>query len=111
MLANRTIRVSDGPQWAEHICTGWRGFDDDQRMLCTVSQALVRLSRSGITRGVLAIIELDSWVEMRTDLGQPDLGAGKVRGLRHGKLVVQWRHRPAGEVSHHLVRFVEPPTS
>jgi len=55
------------------------------------------------------VIKLGSWVEMRTDLRQPDLGPGQVKGVHNGKLVVQWRNRPSGEVSHHLVRFAETP--
>jgi hypothetical protein len=109
MLANCYINLSEAQPWAKHICTGWQGFDDDQRMLCTVDEAVRTLHDQGITRGILAVIRLDSWVEMRSDLRQPDLGRGQVKGVRNGKLVVQWRNRPEGEASHHLVRFVDAP--
>ncbi len=109
MLANHFIELPHAKDWARHICTGWQGVDDDLRMLCSVDSAAQKLMAMGVSRGILAVIKLDSWVEMRTELRQPDLGAGQVKGVRNGKLLVQWRNRPEGEVSHHLVRLVEAP--
>jgi hypothetical protein len=109
MLANQYVKLPDAPDWSDHVCTGWQGYDDDHRMLCTVDHALQKLRLMGISTGILAVIKLGSWVEMRTEHRQPDLGAGQVKGVRNGKLLVQWRNRPEAEVSHHLVRFAEPP--
>lgn len=111
MLANRYIQLPEIAGWEQHVCTGWRGVDDDQRMLCTVIEAVDHLKEQGISRGILAVIELESWVEMRTDLRQPDLGRGRVKGVRNNKLIVQWRNRPEGEVSHHLLRMSGAPVA
>lgn len=108
MLANQYIEMKKASKHKEHVCTGWQGFDDDHRMLCTVAEAITRLEELGIKGGVLAIVRLGTKVVEREDLRASSRGVGRVVGVSDGLLDVDWERGPRQRISHHLVVFANP---